>query len=85
MKPKVLNNGLIFSNGFRFVGSVVVDGGRIERIDTTRTAPGDISDEEYDIIDCQGKMILPGAIDEHVHFRDPGMPENGDIASASRA
>lgn len=85
MKPKVLNNGLIFSNGFRFVGSVVVDGGRIERIDTTRTAPGDISDEEYDVIDCQGKMILPGAIDEHVHFRDPGMTEKGDIASESRA
>lgn len=85
MKPKILNNGLIFSNGFRYVGSLVIDRGRIERIDPMRTDIADISTDEYEVIDCQGKMILPGAIDEHVHFRDPGMTEKGDLATESRA
>lgn len=85
MKPKILVNGLIFSNGFRFVGSVVIERGRIERIDAARTSIGDISTDEYEVIDCEGKMVLPGVIDEHVHFRDPGMTEKGDIATESRA
>ncbi len=39
MKPKVLNNGLIISDGFRFVGSIVIDGGFITRVDIGRTFP----------------------------------------------
>lgn len=85
MKPQILNNGLIFSNGFRFVGSIVVDNGMFTRVSPGRTALTDIDTENYDVIDCQGKMILPGVIDEHVHFRDPGLTEKGDIASESRA
>ena len=85
MKPKILNNGLIFSNGFRFVGSVVVDKGLFVRISPGRTAIKDIDRDNYEVVDCQGKMILPGVIDEHVHFRDPGMTEKGDIATESRA
>ena len=85
MKPKVLNNGLIISDGFRFVGSVVVDGGLITRVDMGRTDAADIPQENYEVFDCQGKFILPGMIDEHVHFRDPGMAEKGDIATESRA
>ena len=85
MKPKVLNNGLIISDGFRFVGSVVVDGGLITSVDMGRTDAADIPQENYEVFDCQGKFILPGMIDEHVHFRDPGMAEKGDIATESRA
>ena len=85
MKPKILNNGLIISDGFRFVGSVVVNGGLITNVNMGRTVPSDISSETYDVIDCQGKIILPGVIDEHVHFRDPGLTEKGDIATESRA
>lgn len=85
MKPKVLNNGLIISDGFRFVGSIVIDGGLITRVDMGQTDPADIPAENYDVYDCQGKFVLPGMIDEHVHFRDPGMTEKGDIATESRA
>ena len=85
MKPKVLNNGLIISDGFRFVGSVVVDGGLITSVDMGRTDAADIPQENYEVFDCQGKFILPGMIDDHVHFRDPGMAEKGDIATESRA
>ncbi len=85
MKPKVLNNGLIISDGFRFVGSIVIDVGLITRVDIGRTDPADIPAENYEVYDCQGKFLLPGMIDEHVHFRDPGMTEKGDIATESRA
>lgn len=85
MKPRILSNGLIFSNGFRFQGSVVIENGRIIRVDRGYVDPSDIPSGNYDVIDCRGKMILPGMIDEHVHFRDPGLTEKGDLATESRA
>ena len=85
MKPIVLNNGLIISDGFRFVGSVVIEDGLITRVDMGQTAPADIPAEIYEVHNCQGKFVLPGMIDEHVHFREPGMTEKGDIATESRA
>src|SRR5438309_9707167 len=36
-------------------------------------------------IDATGKLVLPGAIDTHVHFRDPGFPEREDFGSGTRA
>ncbi len=85
MKSKVLNNGIIISDGFRFVGSVVIDHGQITRIDMGRIDPSEIPPENFDVYNCEGKFILPGMIDEHVHFRDPGLTEKGDIATESRA
>ena len=51
MKPKVLNNGLIISDGFRFVGSIVIDVGLITRVDIGRTDPADIPAENYEVYD----------------------------------
>lgn len=85
MKPTIFHNGTIVDAGTRFEGSLVVEGDQIKSIDTLRTAAADISIENYNVIDCRGCFILPGAIDEHVHFRDPGMTEKGDIATESRA
>ena len=58
---------------------LLTDGSRIARIDP------DISDAEAQILDCAGLMVLPGLIDDHVHFRDPGMPQKASIYSESRA
>lgn len=44
-----------------------------------------VADEETDVIDCGGAYILPGAIDTHVHFRDPGLTEKADMATESAA
>lgn len=85
MKPVIFANGLIFSDGFRFRGSIVIEGEFITRVEMGTLDPASVSPEEYDIIDCRGKMVLPGVIDEHVHFRDPGLTEKGDMASESRA
>lgn len=85
MKPILFANGLIINEGFRFVGSVVVDGLMFSRVDYGRIDLRDVDRDLYDVVDCEGKMVLPGAIDEHVHFRDPGLTEKGDLATESRA
>lgn len=85
MKPILFSNGLIFNDGFRFIGTIVVSGGMIRRVDSGRINLRDVDTEAYDIVDCEGKMVMPGVIDEHVHFRDPGLTEKGDIATESRA
>ncbi len=85
MKPILFANGLIFNDGFRYIGTLVVSGEMIQRVDCGRIDLRDVSRDEYDIIDCEGKMVLPGVIDEHVHFRDPGLTEKGDLKTESRA
>ena len=50
-----------------------------ERIDS------DITDPEAEVIDLKGNYLLPGLIDDQVHFREPGLTHKGDIASESRA
>lgn len=54
-----------------------VDCGRIDLRDVDKTV--------YDIVDCEGKIVMPGVIDEHVHFRDPGLTEKGNLETESRA
>jgi len=45
----------------------------------------DITDENARVIDVKGKYVMPGIIDDQVHFREPGLTHKGDIASESRA
>lgn len=85
MKPTIFTNGLIVSDGFRFIGSIVVDGWIISKIEIGRIDTSTIDRSNFNVIECSGKIIMPGAIDEHVHFRDPGMTEKGDIYTESRA
>lgn len=85
MKPTLFANGLIFNDGFRYIGTLVVSGGMIQRVDCGRIDLREVNRDEYDIVDCEGKMVLPGVIDEHVHFRDPGLTEKGDLETESRA
>ena len=85
MKPILFANGLIFNDGFRFIGTIVVDNGRIQRVDAGRISLSTVDREAYDICDCEGRMVLPGVIDEHVHFRQPGLTEKGDLHSESLA
>lgn len=85
MKPTLFANGLIINEGFRFIGSVVIDGLMFSRVDYGRIDLREVDREVYDVVDCEGKMVIPGVIDEHVHFRDPGLTEKGDLATESRA
>ncbi len=69
----------IINEGKSFVGDVLTNNERIERIDTS------ISDPTAEEINCEGKYLVPGSIDAHVHFREPGLTNKADIHSGSRA
>ena len=66
-------------DGTAYEGDVYCDRGVIERIDRRLNIPAD------ETIDAAGKLLLPGVIDPHVHFREPGKEYKEDLASGSRA
>ena len=76
----LVKGGRIVNEGRIFDGSVVIEDGNI--IDITKQQPESSFDE---IIDASGCYVLPGVIDDHVHFREPGLTEKADIESESRA
>ena len=76
----LVKGGRIVNEGRSFDGSVVIEDGNI--IDITKKQPESSFDE---IIDALGCYVLPGVIDDHVHFREPGLTEKADIESESRA
>ena len=61
-------------------GDVLINKGRIHAIG------GDLGAQPHDlVIDAAGKRLMPGLIDDQVHFREPGYTHKGDIGSESRA
>jgi dihydroorotase len=75
----LIKSAVIVNEGEQFVADVLIRNERIEKIAATISAP----DEK--IIDGSGKFLLPGLIDDQVHFRDPGVTYKADIATESRA
>lgn len=69
------------NEGRSFLGDLVVNGEQIEEIYEGK-APRGIYDQ---VIDASGCFVLPGVIDDHVHFREPGLTRKADIESESRA
>lgn len=76
----VIRQALIVNEGEERVSDLLVRAGRIERIASSLSAPPHAIE-----IDATGCYLLPGMIDDQVHFRDPGMPHKGSIASESAA
>lgn len=74
--------GKVVSDGVTRVASVVVDGDTISEIIEGADTPRDNYDN---IVDATGCFVLPGVIDSHVHFRDPGLTDKADIETESRA
>ena len=79
---KLIEGGTIVNEGRTFDGSIVVDGKDILTIIEGRKHPEVAVDET---IDASGCFVLPGIIDDHVHFREPGLTAKADIDSESRA
>ena len=79
MTDWVLKEATIVNEGRRFVADVAIGNGRIERIGSGLAAVG------AQEIALAGSWLLPGMIDDQVHFREPGLEHKGDIASESRA
>ena len=73
-EAKVVNEGKILET------DILVQGERIERIDPSISVRG-AAKEVY----CKGNFVLPGVIDDQVHFREPGLTHKATIATESRA
>ncbi|MFS4494246.1 dihydroorotase [Maribacter sp. 2308TA10-17] len=79
MAKQLIKNATIVNENSIFEADVLLQGDRIQKIGK------DISEGEAKIIDASGKYLLPGIIDDQVHFREPGLTHKGNIASESRA
>ncbi len=78
----LIQGGTLVNEGQSFEGSIIVEDGQISLILQGHTTPEASFDE---IIDASGCFVLPGIIDDHVHFREPGLTEKADIDTESRA
>jgi len=78
----IIQGGTIVNEGRTFDGTIVIEDGKITQIIQGNTDPEASSDE---VIDASGCFVLPGIIDDHVHFREPGLTEKADIDTESRA
>ncbi len=76
----ILRNGLIINEGKRFYCDIFIKNGIIEQIGTSLNITSDAKE-----INLEGKYVLPGCIDDQVHFREPGLTHKGTIATESRA
>ena len=82
MMKTIINNATIVNNGESHVGSLLVSDGRIERI----VLGGEIEPQDgCQVVDATGMYLLPGVIDGHVHFREPGMTAKADMHTESMA
>ena len=79
----LIEGGTIVNEGRTFDGFIVINDGYImEVIEGRNTRPQGTFDE---VIDATGCYVLPGIIDTHVHFREPGMTDRADIDTESAA
>jgi dihydroorotase len=79
MQKKLIRQATLVNEGKSVVADVLIDGDKIAAI-----APH-LEDADAELIDATGLHLLPGAIDDQVHFREPGLTHKGDLASESRA
>ncbi len=79
MSKLILKDALIFNRGQTIEGDILINGERIEKVG------GIIEGEGFKEINCAGRWVIPGIIDDQVHFREPGLTHKADIASESRA
>jgi dihydroorotase len=78
----IIRNACIVNEGNRYVADILISNERIAKIDKSihLSSLGSITE-----IDAEGLYLLPGMIDDQVHFREPGLTHKGNIYSESRA
>ncbi|WP_321437837.1 dihydroorotase [uncultured Bacteroides sp.] len=82
MTQTLIKDATIINEGRSFTGSVIIEGDKIAKVIEGAFTP----DETYaEVINAKGKYLIPGIIDDHVHFREPGLTHKADIFSESRA
>jgi dihydroorotase len=79
MAKILLKNATIINEGKRFESDLLINNDRIEKIASS------ITDDQAEVIDLNGKWLIPGMIDDQVHFREPGLTHKANIMTESRA
>ncbi len=80
----LIRDATIINEGLRYKGSLLISGERIERI-YPYVLPLNIDLSGFRVIEASGMYLMPGVIDDQVHFREPGLTHKGDLSSESRA
>ncbi len=80
MTNLLITNARLVNEGETKDADVLIKGERIEQIGSGLSAG-----EKVQVLDAQGKYLLPGMIDDQVHFREPGLTNKGDLATESTA
>jgi len=80
MQKYLFKNIQIVNEGKTYLSDLLISNGRIEKIASVIDVKGSITE-----INGEGKHLMPGVIDNHVHFREPGLTYKGTIASESAA
>lgn len=82
-RRKLIKNATLVSDDRSMRGALLIEDEHIERIiPEGESLKGVLADA---VVDAEGGYLLPGVIDEHVHFRDPGLTHKADFESESRA
>ena len=76
---KLLKNAQVINEGSIIKTDVLIQGDRIAKIAT------EINDAEAEVINLNGKFLMPGVVDDQVHFREPGLTHKGRIYTEARA
>ncbi|MEJ6584186.1 MAG: dihydroorotase [Crocinitomicaceae bacterium] len=79
-KSILLKSGTIVNEGKQFVADILIKNGRIEKISSSIE-----TQENCEVIELNGKFVIPGCIDDQVHFREPGLTHKANIFTESRA
>ena len=77
----LLQNATIVNEEESFTGSLLIEDDRISQISRT----GNISSAGAEVIEAEGCLLLPGVIDDHVHFREPGLTRKATMHTESMA
>ncbi|MEM1173610.1 MAG: dihydroorotase [Pseudomonadota bacterium] len=80
MSKLLITNARLINEGTIQDRDVLINGERIEKV-----ASGIAADDGVEVIDAEGKFLMPGMIDDQVHFREPGLTNKGDLATESAA
>lgn len=79
----LLKNGILTDCKRELKGDLLIDKGKISRIETE--IPASEIPAECRVIDVSGRVVMPGFVDLHAHFRDPGLTHKEDIETGCRA
>lgn len=85
MKDLLLKNASIVNEGKIFKGSLLIRKGKIAHVYGAPESRQEGFPEGVEVLDLEGLYLMPGVIDDQVHFREPGFTHKGDIASESTA